>query len=164
MRYLMRQKLFSLGEKFTITDEAEQDVFRVEGKWISIGKKLMFRDMNEEPLFYMKQKVLAFAPTYRIHRGGPGGEVVATVRKKLFSFLKARFNVTLADGQMMETVGNFIAHEFTISRGADVVTTVSKKLMAFADKYTIDVVEGEDNAFILALVVVIDMVCHGSSN
>ena len=164
MRYLMKQKLFSLGEKFTITDEAEQDVFRVEGKWISIGKKLTFRNMDEEPLYYIKQKVFSLAPTYRIHKGGPDGEVVATVRKKLWTFLKARFNITLADGQAMETVGNFIAHEFTISRGADVVATVSKKLMAFADKYTIDVVDGEDDAFVLVLAVVIDMVCHGSNN
>ena len=164
MRYLMKQKLFSLGEKFTIKDESEQDVFRVEGKWISFGKKLTFRNMNEEPLFYIKQKVFAWAPTYHIHQGGPEGEIVATVRKKLWSFMKARFDITLAGGEPMETVGNFWQHEYEITRGGQTVVTISKKILAIRDVYTIDVAEGEDDAFMLSLAIVIDMVCHGKQN
>ena len=102
MRYLMRQKIFSLGEKFTIKNEAQEDVFQVQGKWISIGKKLTMRNMNEEVLFFIKQKIFALAPTYFLYQGGPDGPQVAKVRKRLWSFLKARFDITLPDGSTMD--------------------------------------------------------------
>ena len=164
MRYLMRQKIFSLGEKFTIKNEAQEDVFQVQGKWISIGKKLTMRNMNEEVLFFIKQKVFAFAPTYFLFQGGPDGPQVAKVRKRLWSFLKARFDITLPDGSTMETEGNFIEHEYMIRRGTDAIATVSKKYLSLADTYTIDTIEGEDDAFIVALAVVIDMISHSNKN
>lgn len=42
MRYQMKQRLWTLGEKFTIKDETGQDVFFVEGKILSLGDKLSF--------------------------------------------------------------------------------------------------------------------------
>lgn len=40
MRYLMRQKLFSLGDDFFIKDESGRDIYFVDGKAISIGYTL----------------------------------------------------------------------------------------------------------------------------
>jgi uncharacterized protein YxjI len=42
MRYLMRQKLFSLGEDFFIKDESGGDVFFVGGKAFSFSDQLSF--------------------------------------------------------------------------------------------------------------------------
>jgi uncharacterized protein YxjI len=40
MRYLMKQKLFCLGDDFTIKNDQGEDVFFVDGKVFSIGAKL----------------------------------------------------------------------------------------------------------------------------
>ena len=39
MLYLMRQKILSFGDDFTIQDDQGQDVFFVDGKAFSIGDK-----------------------------------------------------------------------------------------------------------------------------
>ena len=48
MRYVMKQKLLSWGNDFTIRDEDGRDVFFVDGKAFSIGKKLSFKDMDDQ--------------------------------------------------------------------------------------------------------------------
>ena len=40
MRYLMKQKLFSFGDDFTIKDADGKEAFYVDGKVFSIGNKL----------------------------------------------------------------------------------------------------------------------------
>lgn len=44
MRYVMRQKLLSFGDDFTIKDAEGRDVLYVDGKVLSLGDKLIFKD------------------------------------------------------------------------------------------------------------------------
>jgi uncharacterized protein YxjI len=43
MRYLMKQKVFAWGDDFRIKDEGGNDMFFVDGRAFSFGKKLSFR-------------------------------------------------------------------------------------------------------------------------
>ena len=49
MRYSMRQKLFSFGDRFTIKEES-REVFVVEGKVFNVGDKLSFKDLSGKEL------------------------------------------------------------------------------------------------------------------
>ena len=69
MRYVMKQKLFSLGDDFYIKDESGGDVFFVDGKVFTLGKKLSFQDLEGNELAFIKQKLLSWGPTY----GGRAG-------------------------------------------------------------------------------------------
>ena len=42
----IKQKVFSIGDKFTITDDAGADRFYVEGEIFTFGKKLHIYDMT----------------------------------------------------------------------------------------------------------------------
>ena len=44
MRYIMKQKVFSLGDRFTIRSERGEDAFVVNGEVFSLGHKLSFED------------------------------------------------------------------------------------------------------------------------
>src|SRR3954469_21164354 len=70
MRYIMKQKLLSFGDDFYIKDENERDAYFVDGRAFSIGDKLAFKDMNGRELAFIKQKLLAWGPTYEIVRDG----------------------------------------------------------------------------------------------
>ena len=83
MRYLMKQKLFCLGDDFTIKNDQGEDVFFVDGKVFSIGDKLSFQDMSGNVLAFISQKLLSWGPTYEVYRGG---ELAAVVKKELFTF------------------------------------------------------------------------------
>jgi uncharacterized protein YxjI len=157
MRYLMKQKLFCWGDDFTIKNEAGDDVYFVDGKAFSIGNKLSFQDMAKNELAFIRQKLLAWGPTYEITRDGA---LAAVVKKHLFTFFHCKFTVDVAGPDDLEAEGNLLDMEYTFSRRTETVAEVSKRWFSWSDSYGIDVREGEDAVLILASTVVIDMVCH----
>src|SRR6201999_2138435 len=66
MRYQMKQKMFSMGDDYTITDENGRPAYYVDGRAFSIGEKLSFQDMAGHELAFIKQRLLAIGPTYEI--------------------------------------------------------------------------------------------------
>ena len=158
MRYVMRQKLWAWGDDFVIKDEAGGDRFFVDGKALSFGDKLSFQDMAGNELAFIRQKLLAWGPTYEIYRGG---QLVAVMKQKLFTFLRYKFTVDeTATPQPvdLEIEGDFWAHEYGFTRNARPVAGVSKRWFAWADTYGVDVADWEDPVLILACTVVVDMV------
>jgi uncharacterized protein YxjI len=157
MRYVMKQKLFSWGDDFTIKNAEGEDVFFVDGKAFTFGSKLSFQDMKGNELAFIAQKLLNWGPTYEISRGGA---VVAVVKKQLFALFHHRFTVDVPGPDDIEAKGSFTDHEYTFTRGARTVATVSKKWFSWADTYGVDIADGEDDILILASTVVVDMACH----
>lgn len=156
MRYRMREKLFSIGGRYTIQDAEGRDVFLVEGKVLSIGDKLRFLDMEGNELAFISQKMLSFKPRYELYRGG---EKFAEVIKE-FTFFKNRFTLDLPGPNDFTIQGDFIDREYSFDREGRTVARVSKKFLSFADSYSIDIEEGQDDIAILAACVVIDLVLH----
>lgn len=157
MRYIMRQKLFSWGDDFTIKTEDGQDAFFVDGKAFSLGNQLSFQDMSGNELAFIRQKLLAWGPTYEIYRQG---EVQAVVKKALFTLFSCKFTVDVPGPDDLEATGNLTDHEYHFDRGDTTVATVSKRWFSWTDTYGVDIAEGADDLLILAATVVIDMCCH----
>jgi uncharacterized protein YxjI len=157
MRYVMKEKLFSFGDDFTIRDDHDRDAFFVDGKALSLGKQLSFQDMSGRELLYIKQKLMNWSPTYEITADG---QLVAVVKKELFTLFSCRFTVDVPGPDDLEAKGDFIHHEYEFTRGDRVVARVSKTWFSFADTYGVDINPGEDEALILASTVVIDAACH----
>jgi uncharacterized protein YxjI len=154
MRYVMRQKILALGTDFTIQDGEGRDVFYVDGKVLSLGDKLVFKDSQGKEVARVEQKLIAISPTWEIYRDG---QMYAKVKKSFFSFLHATFSVDIPGPDDLEARGDLLSHEYTFTRGGQVVAQVSKKWFSWNDSYGVDVAAGEDDALILACVVVIDM-------
>ena len=159
MRYVMKQKLFSFADRFVIRDESGADRFLVEGRVFTIGAELSFQDMAGQELAFIKQRVLAWGPTYEIYRAD---QLVAVVKKELFTFFNCRFTVDVPGPDDLTASGNFTDHEYVIAREGQEVATVSKQWFAWSDTYGVDVAYGQDDILILAGTVVIDMACHPS--
>ena len=157
MRYVMKQKIFALGDDFTIRNESGEDCFLVDGKVFTIGAKLSFQDMHGNELAFIKQKLLNWGPTYEIYRNN---ELVAVVKKKVFTFFKCKFTVDVPGPDDLTAEGSFTDHEYAFSRESCVAATVSKKWFSWSDTYGVDIREGQDDILILASTVVIDMACH----
>jgi uncharacterized protein YxjI len=156
MRYVLKQKFWSWGDDFTIKNAVGEDVFFVDGRAFSLGKKLSFQDMHGNELAFIRQKLLSWGPTYEITHNG---ELVALVKKQLFTFFKCRFTVDVPGPDDLVAAGDFLDHEYTFDRGGRTVAQVSKKWFAWTDTYGVDIADGETDVLILASAVVIDMVC-----
>jgi uncharacterized protein YxjI len=158
MRYVMKQKLFCWGDDFTIKDDTGTDRFFVDGKAFSLGKQLSFQDMEGQELAFIRQKLLAWGPTYEIYRDN---ELLAVVKKELFTFFRCRFTMDVPGPDDLEARGDFTDHEYELWRQSGLRATVSKQWFAWSDTYGVDIAEEEDDILILAGTFVIDMACHG---
>lgn len=161
MRFLMRQKFFSFGDSFSIKDENENDVFTVEGQVFSFGDKLSFQDMGGNEIFFIKQKITFFGNTYEIYQNG---ELYGVLTKELLTFFNCRFNIETSNYGNIEVEGDFTDHEYSFSKNGRTIASISKQWFSWTDSYGIDIAPGENEAFILACVVIIDMICHDKHN
>jgi uncharacterized protein YxjI len=157
MRYIMRERILSWGDDFTIRDADGRDAYYVDGKVFSFGDTLSFKDMAGNEVARIDQKLLSIGPQYEISRGG---KTAAIVRKKLFTLVRARFTVDVPGPDDLEARGDFLDHEYVFERAGREVARASKKWLSLADTYALDIDEGEDEVLILAAAVVIDLVLH----
>ncbi|MGC9398316.1 MAG: LURP-one-related/scramblase family protein [Anaerolineae bacterium] len=162
MRYVIKQKVFTLTDDFVIHDMDGNPRYHVKGKLLSLGDRLSFRTLSGEEVVTIRQKLLSFSPRYRIYRRGV---LQAEVKKRKFTLLRDKFKVNMKDGTPdLEITGNLLDHNYRIERQGREVARVSKTWITVRDSYGADVAPGEDDVFILACVVVVDMISHGSSS
>jgi uncharacterized protein YxjI len=154
---MMRERILSWGDDFTIKDADGNSRYYIDGKVFSFGDKLSIKDMEGNELAKIDQKLLSLGPQYDIIRGG---ETIAVVKKHLFTLFRARFTVDVPGPHDLEARGNFLDHEYTFERDGREVARVSKKWFRLSDTYAVDVGEGEDDLLILASAVVIDLASH----
>lgn len=159
MRFVVRQKIFSFGDNFTIKDEYGRDHFMVRGKVFSLGDKLRIYDMAGRELYYIEQKLFRLLPEYTIYQSG---RPLARVKKE-FTFFKPKFNITSTMGNFT-VEGNFLGMDFSIRKNGRLVAQVSKRWFSFADTYGVDILEGEDYGFLITLVIVMDQVIHDNNH
>lgn len=155
MRYIIKQKLLSLSDGFTIKDESGNDSFKVKGKVISIGAKLTMSDMQDKEVCYIEQKVFKLMPEYHI---SVDSREAMTVKQK-FTVLGKKFDITGVSGEY-KVEGNIIAKDFRILKDEAVCASISKKLVAMTDTYTVEISDGENAVLMLAVAVIMDMACH----
>ena len=157
MRYVLKQKLFSWGDDFTIQDENGHDVYCGDGRAFSLGGQWSLQAMGGRGRAFIKQKLLSWGPTYEIYRDG---NLCAVVKKKLFTLFKCEFTIDLPGPDDPVAEGDFLHHEYTFRRSGETIATVSKQWFPFTDTYGVEIAEGQDDVLLLASTVVIDMACH----
>lgn len=152
MRYYLREKLFSIGGDAMIQDQHNRDLYLVDGKAISLGRRLEIKDRKGKLLATIQQAVISLTPTFEIHNHAGTS---ARVSMKLLS-LRDRLKIDVPGSDDLEAVGDLFHHEYTIYRRGRAVAQVSKRWLTITDSYGVEVDEDEDQILILASAVVID--------
>ena len=160
MLFRIKEKFWSFGDSFNISDQDGNPQYYVKGKAFSFGDKLSFQDADRNELAFISQKLLSFMPRYQILIND---QVFAEIKKE-FSWFKKKFLLDVPGPNDYTIEGSFWGHEFTFVRGGKVVATVSKKLFSWTDSYGVDIIDGEDEVAILCTCIVIDQVLHDEKN
>ncbi len=87
MRYLVRERLFSITDDFWVTDERGDKVFLVDGKALRLRETFELKDASGAVLATIRKRLLSFTDTLEIEYDGA---VVATVHKAVISLLHHR--------------------------------------------------------------------------
>lgn len=154
MRYIIRERLFALGDDFDITDDDGQAVYHVDGKVLTLRNTVILRDRSGTEVAKVERQLIALRPTYQITQQGAA---VAAVRKRLFSPFVDRFTIDIPGPDDLDVTGSLLEHEYTIARAGHVVATVSKRWLSLSDTYGVDIAPGEDDVAILASVLALDL-------
>ena len=157
-RFMMRQRMVSIGDDFWIENSRGQKVFKVDGKAIRVRGTLIFEDAQGRELYKIQERIARVRDTMNIENAAGG--VAAKVHNALVTPLRDRWQIDVPGGQDLTTQGNILNHEYRIERGRQTVATVSKNWFRIRDSYGVEVDPGEDAALMLAITVVIDMMAH----
>ncbi len=153
MRFILHDRIFGLGGDLSITDEHGTPVYFVDGKVISIGRRLEIKDPStHEVLAIIQQRIISLLPAFDIELPG---RVKVTVSKRL-SILTDHLKIDVPGPGDLDVHGDLFHHEYSIDRGGREVARVSKRWISLVDSYGVEVDEGVDPLLILASAVVID--------
>jgi uncharacterized protein YxjI len=154
---MVREKMFSIGDDFWVTDEQGDQVFLVDGKALSLRQTVELKDRSGAVLAKIHKKIVSIHDTMDIERDG---QVIATVKRALFSPLHHRSVIELHGVGQLEAVGNMIDKEFEIRDGGMVLAQISRSWFRIRDTYGVDVAPGQDDALMIAIAVVLDRIHH----
>lgn len=154
MRYVIKERMFRLGEDSSITDESGQPVFEVDGKVLTLRDRLILRDRSGQEVAAVHRRLIALRPTYEIT---VNGQPAAQVRKHFFTPFRDKFTIDVPGPDDLEMTGSLLDHDFTIKRGNTTVATVSKRWLTFRDTYGVETAPGENDVLLLASVLALDL-------
>lgn len=156
-RFKMRQRFFTIGDRFFIEDERGDRVFQVENKVLRLRRTLNFQDLQGNDVYKVQEKVAHIRDTMEIEQEG---RVVAKIHNTLMTPLRDRWKIDIPEGETLMARGNILNHEYKIFRGEQMIAVISKIWFMVRDAYSVDVREGEDALLVLAIVAVIDNMSH----
>lgn len=149
MRYFMKQKVFSWGDKFTIKDEDGNDCYYVEGEVFSFGHKLHVYDIQSKEVAYIHQKMFSFRPRFFITVvDQPELELV-----RKFTFFHQEYYIENTE-YVLE--GNFSAHNYRLFNNNELMMNVDKEWFTWGDSYVIDIQNGDDALMCLSIMLAVD--------
>lgn len=157
-RYMMREKLVSIGDDFWIENARGQKMYKIDGKAVRVRDTLEFKDRNGKTLAQIQERKLRVKDSMEVEDAS--GKQVAFVKKALISPVRDRFTVKIKNGPDLEVKGNIVNHEYTIGESRDKVAQVSRKWFRIRDSYGVEIAEGQDDIVILAVTVCIDQMAH----
>ena len=147
----IKQKVFSLGEKFTVKDQQEKDVYYVEGSFMHIPKTFTIMNAAREEVALITKQFFSFLPKFFVE---VNGREVLTIKKEL-SFFKAHYTI---DAAGIEVLGNWWDMDFQVLQHGEVIGKVSKEWFTWGDSYEVQILKEEMETIVVAIVVAIDCV------
>lgn len=157
IQYYLKQKVFSLRDRYKIFDLNQNELFHVEGKLFSfVHKKDFYENQGNLHLFTLTRRLFRLLPVYDL--SSPEGEMLATIRKRFTVFVK-KLDITGRFGDYT-IEGDIFAHNFQVIQNGKVIVDVQKKWISWGDTYEISIFEEEHKEFLLALVIMIDDCMH----
>ncbi|MEG0911048.1 MAG: LURP-one-related family protein [Ruthenibacterium sp.] len=149
MKLYIKQKVFSIRDKFFVANENAENLYQVIGKIFSLGHKLSIQDMQEKELVTVHQKVLSFLSKYYITVEGKEVEIERKIS------VVPHFEVKELGWDIK---GNLLDHDYNITKDDVVIATIAQKWISWGDSYEIDVVNDADALYALGVVIAIDCI------
>lgn len=148
MKLFVKEKLFSMHNRYYIYDENDQVVFEIESKVFSIGDKTTIYDMNHNVVAYIEQELLHIMPHYNVYIGN---EFKYQIRKEFRIF---KNDYILSNSYRVD--GSVLNLNFKIfNKTGKEIAIVNREFISIGDKYQMEILDENDLYTILTIIVAI---------
>ena len=152
MQLAIRNKWISLRGSSVVKDMNEQDVLKVQGKFWTFSRKKFVQTLEGETKFVVRNRFWHFF-VWRALVIDPNKKIVATIRRKVFSFHDRYF--INSDYGNFEIKGNILLFNYQIYKDGKEIGHVARKI-SLRDSYVLTIDDAKDFYFFVALVIAID--------
>ncbi len=155
MQLIIQNKLISLRGSSTIQDENGKSVFQVKGKLFSITRKKFICDLEGNCLFIVRNQFWRLF-THKAFVLDSSNHQVAYVKRRWWSLGRNKFLVSGLAEDEIRIDGSFFEWNYSIIKNEQEIATVHRNLTFAKDKFTLNVKNDADAAFLVAMVIAID--------
>lgn len=151
MKIIVKNKFISWGGSSKVEDAAGNALYRVKGKAFSWTRKKTLTDLNGNVLYRIRNKW----PTFLLHSA-------FVCDKNGNKLCKVRAALNFKRVYMVEDCRDKIDIEGTplsgmpVSRNGEYIGTITKKFWTIRDYFELDIPDGQDPTFMIALTIAID--------
>ena len=157
MKLYIRQKVFSFGAKFNVTDEFEEEHYKVEGEVFTLVPKLHIYDTTGYEVALVQKKLLSLMPKFYVY---VNGLQIAEIVKEI-TFLKPRYYII---GKDWTVEGDLLAHDYSIMSNGNEIARIHKVWMSWGDSFELDIYDTEDEVGLIAVILAIDAVMDSGNS
>ena len=152
----IKQKFWSLKEKYTVMNEQQEDVFFIEGSFMKFPKRFIISDLNGSEIAQITRKVLTILPKFEVDIVG---EHPVTISKSL-AFMKEKYSI---EAQGIEVRGNWWNLNFEVWKDEQLIGSVQTKILTWADTYELSIYDELYENLMVAITVAIDCAANEQS-
>ena len=159
MKIIVKNKFVSWGGSSKVEDEAGNSLYSVRGKAFSWTKKKRLLSNDGRVLYRIRNKW----PTFIMHSAficDSQDNVICKVKMNLSFKQMYVFEQTSENIQ----VSGYILDGMQVVRNGVYIGTIKKEFWALRDYYVLDVPNGQDPTFLIALTIAIDNIHDKSQN
>jgi uncharacterized protein YxjI len=155
-RFMMKEKLLSIGDDYWIEGPGGERAFKVNGKALRVRDTFVLEDAAGHEVATIKERKLSVRDAISIELG----DQKATVKKAMIG-IRERYHVEVDGGPDLKVHGNIVDHEYEIEiDDGPKIGKVSKKWFRVRDSYGIDVLDPLQTVMVLAVAVAVDSMSH----
>ena len=152
MKFYVKNKFVSFRGDSVVYDEEKNNLYKIKGKLFSLSNKKKIINKEGEILYYVKNKLINFF-TRTSYVLNSDKQKLAKVKNRMF---KSGFDVI--GYKDIIKIDGFSLSGYSIIKNDEKIGTVKRPIISVTDEFEVDLNEGEDMAFIVALVIAIDNV------
>ncbi|WP_062712297.1 LURP-one-related family protein [Streptococcus halotolerans] len=147
----VKQKMLSLGGKFTIADDLGIPTYQVEGSFLKFPKTFTISDIEGREVSRIEKKFLSFLPRFDVKLADGNHFVI----KKAFTFFKSRYQI---EGLGIEVKGDVWDLSFNLQKDGHQIANIKKELWHLTSTYIVEVYDETYSDLVISLVIAIDYV------
>ena len=157
MKYIIKNKIISLGGSSTVRDDNGNDLFRVKGRIISPTRFKTICTVDKKPLYKVRNKFFHILLP-KVFLMDADGKRLLTIKKKSFFSFRQNFLILPAEGSNLDISiqGDLIGRHYDILENGVPVAHVRRNFNLIKESFWLETDIEERAAFYVAFVIALD--------